>query len=84
MGSFKILKLTLDVIELQTKSKKRSKVFLNGSFLSSLVGGGNSLFNIFKGGHLKKSLGNSDLDNKTKLNKCFTLYDVSLKYFNLL
>ena len=54
-GNFKILKLTLDVLELKTKSKNKLCV-LNGSFLNSFVWGGNSLFNFFKGVILKKKL----------------------------
>ena len=33
----------------------------NGRFLRNLRGGGHSFFNFFKGGLLKKSLGNPDL-----------------------
>ena len=51
-GSRKILKLTLDILVLQMKSKKKVLGALNGS----LVGGGNSLFNFFKGGNLKKKV----------------------------
>ena len=46
-GDFKIVKLTLDILELQMKSKKKGFGVVNisfGSFLCSLVGGGNSLF----------------------------------------
>ena len=42
------------------KSKKRG--VLNDRFLSSLDGGGNSLFYLFKGEIWKKSFGNPDLN----------------------
>ena len=51
-----ILKFTLDILELQMKSKKKVLDVLNGSFLSSLVGGDNILFNFFRGGNLKKKV----------------------------
>ena len=54
-GDFNILKLTLDILELQMKSKKK---VLGLQFLSSLVGGGNSLFYFVKRGKLKNSLRN--------------------------
>ena len=53
-----ILKLTLDILELLMKSKKNLRCFLNGSFLSSFVGGGHSFFNFIKGDNWKKSLVN--------------------------
>ena len=53
------LKLTLDILELQMKNKKkRSWVF----FWSNLFEGGYGFLNFFKGGHLQKSLGNPSLD----------------------
>ena len=57
-----VLKLTLDILELLIKSKKKVLVGFNGSVLSNLVEGGYRFFNFSKGGHLKKGLGNPDLD----------------------
>ena len=56
------LKLTLDILELMTKSKKKVIGGFNGSFLRNLVGGGHSSFNFFKRGLLKKIFGNSNLN----------------------
>ena len=58
LSDFEILILILDILELQLKKKIKKKVLkvLNGSFMSSHVGGGNSLFNFFKGGNLKKKV----------------------------
>ena len=55
-SDFEILILILDILELQLKKKIKKKVLsvLNGSFMSSHVGGGNSLFNFFKRGNLKR------------------------------
>ena len=47
--NFKIVKLTLAILELQMKCKKKVLGVLNGSFL---VDGGNNLFNFFKRGNL--------------------------------
>ena len=44
------LKLILDILEMQ----KKVLGVLNGSFLSSLFGRGNNLFNCLKGCNLKK------------------------------
>ena len=55
------LKLTLDILELTMKSKKKSLGVFISSFLRNLVGGGHKFFNLFKGGLLKKSWGNPDL-----------------------
>ena len=56
------MKLTLDVLELKMKSKKKVLGCFNGSFLRNLVGGGHSFFIFFKGGLLKKKhLGNPDV-----------------------
>ena len=83
------LKLTLDILKLVMKSKKKVLDIFNGCletytryswvadedskkkkvlgvfhgwyFLSNLVEGGHGFFNFFKGGHLQKSLGNSDV-----------------------
>ena len=49
MGNYKILKLTLDILELLIKSKKMSGK-------NNFVGGGNILFSFFKGGNLKKKV----------------------------
>ena len=59
-----VLKLTLDVVELMMISKnKKIKVWggFYGSFWVISVQGGGSFFNFFKGGQLKKSLGNPGL-----------------------
>ena len=57
-----VLKLTLSIQELMIKSKKKVLGVFNGSFLSSLVGGGHGFFNFFKRGLLKKKKkGNPDL-----------------------
>ena len=50
-----ILKLILDIVEVQSKKIKALGV-LTGSFLSSPVGRGNSLYNFFKRGNLKKNV----------------------------
>ena len=42
----------------------------SSSFLKNLVGGAHSFFNFFKGGLLKKSLGNFDLELVGRLNGC--------------
>ena len=49
--------------ELKMNSKKNVSGVFNGKFLSSLFGGGRCFFKskFFKGGHLKKSLGNLDV-----------------------
>ena len=57
-----VLKLTLDILGLLMKSKKkRSQVFFMVGFWVILVQDGHSFFNFYKGSHLKKSLGNPDL-----------------------
>ena len=51
-ANFNIMKLTLDIFELQIKSKKIKKMVvdvLNGSFLSSLVEGAISFLISLKG-----------------------------------
>ena len=53
------MKLTLDILELMIKSKIN---FFNCSFLSNLLGGGHSFFNIFKEGHFFLNLGNPGQD----------------------
>ena len=54
------------------KSKKKVLGVLNWSFLSSLVGGSNSLFKFFKKGDLKKkSLGNPALETFYRLYREF-------------
>ena len=49
------LKLTLDILELIMKRKKKVLGVFNGSFISNPVGGGYRFFNFLKGGLLKKN-----------------------------
>ena len=81
--------LTLDILELLMKSKKKVLDAFNGSFLSNLVDG--VFFNFFKGCHLKKSLGNSALNCPesswiffSNCLKSFTIFSKlkKLKFFN--
>jgi len=48
------LKLTVDIVELMMKSKKKVLGRFYGSFLRNIIGGGHRFSNLFKGGHLKK------------------------------
>ena len=57
-----ILKLTLDILELKIKSKKKVLGFLNGSFLSSLLEGRKANLVSLKREICKKGLKNSGLD----------------------
>ena len=57
-----VLKLTLDILVLTIKSKKKALSVLNGS-LSYIDEEGHSVFNIYKEVHLKKSWGNFELNS---------------------
>ena len=62
----------------EKKKKKKILGVLNGSFLSSLVGEGNSLLSLFERGNLKKQFGKpwyKVLSNVTEHSVNFKIYE---------